>query len=60
LPIYPRAGAAAIRILVNATKGNRAPLTLQTGLTLNDKGGRPTMDAERVLRGGEALPLVRL
>jgi tRNA1(Val) A37 N6-methylase TrmN6 len=59
LPVYPRAGAAAIRILVGATKGSRAPLTLLPGLTLNDEGGRPTADAEAVLRNTAALPLVR-
>jgi tRNA1(Val) A37 N6-methylase TrmN6 len=59
LPVYPRPDAAAIRILVGATKGSRAPLTLLPGLTLNDAGGRPTAEAEAVLRGGAVLPLAR-
>ena len=59
LPVYPRPEAAAIRILVGATKGSRAPLTLLPGLTLNDADGRPTAQAEAVLRGGEGLSLVR-
>src|SRR6185295_19650508 len=35
LPVHPKPDAAAIRILVGATKGSRAPLTLLPGLTLN-------------------------
>ena len=54
LPIYPRPNAAAIRILVRAIKGTRAPLTLLPGLTLNDADGRPTSEAEAILRGGAA------
>ena len=55
LPIYPRPNAAAIRILVRAIKGTRAPIALMPGLTLNDAGGRPTAEAEAILRGGAAL-----
>ena len=57
LPVHPRPNAAAIRILVAATKGSRAPLTLLPGLTLNDADGRPSAAAEAVLRGGAALSL---
>jgi len=57
LPVHGRAGQPAIRILVRARKGSRAPLALLPGLQLNDEGGRPTAEAEAVLRGGEALPL---
>jgi len=59
LPVLPKPDAAAIRILVSATKGSRAPLTLLPGLTLNDEGGRSTANAEAVLRGGTALRLAR-
>jgi tRNA1(Val) A37 N6-methylase TrmN6 len=58
-PVHPKPDAAAIRILVGATKGSRAPLTLLPGLTLNDANGRPTADAEAVLRGGAPLRLAR-
>ena len=57
LPIHPRPGEPAIRILVRATKASRAPLALLPGLVLNDPSGRPTVAAESVLRGGAALPL---
>jgi tRNA1(Val) A37 N6-methylase TrmN6 len=55
LPVYPRPDAAAIRILVRATKGSGAPLALLPGLALNDLDGKPTMEAEEILRGGQSL-----
>jgi tRNA1(Val) A37 N6-methylase TrmN6 len=59
LPVFPRPDAAAIRILVRATKASRAPLTLLPGLVLNDHAGRPTAQAEAILRLGEALALAQ-
>jgi tRNA1(Val) A37 N6-methylase TrmN6 len=57
LPVHPKPGAAAIRVLVRATKGSRAPLKLLPGLLLADADGKPTATAEAVLRKGEALSL---
>jgi tRNA1(Val) A37 N6-methylase TrmN6 len=57
LPVHGRAGQPAIRVIVSGRKGSRAPLSLLPGLVLNDREGRPTAEAEAVLRGGEALPL---
>jgi tRNA1(Val) A37 N6-methylase TrmN6 len=57
LPVHPRPAAGAIRILVRAAKGARAPLRLLPGLVLNDDCGRPAARAEAVLRDGAALPL---
>ena len=57
LPVYGRAGQPAIRVLVSARKGSRAPLALLPGLTLNDEGGSPTAEAEAILRGAGALPM---
>lgn len=54
-PVHPRPNAAAIRILVRAIKGSRAPFTLLPGLTLNDANGKPGAEAEAILRGGAAL-----
>jgi tRNA1(Val) A37 N6-methylase TrmN6 len=56
LPVHGRAGAPAIRVLVNASKGSRTPLRLLPGLNLNDDAGRPTEAAEAVLRDAKALP----
>ena len=58
LPVHGRAGAPAIRVVVQARKGSRAPLALLPGLMLNDETGKPTAAAEAVLRGAAALPLV--
>jgi tRNA1(Val) A37 N6-methylase TrmN6 len=57
LPVYGRANRPAIRVLVQATKGSRAPLAILPGLALNDAAGRPTAEAETVLRTGAHLTL---
>ena len=57
LPIYPKPGAAAIRVIVRAVKASRAPLVLLPGLVLTDNNGKPTAEAEAALRGGASLPL---
>jgi tRNA1(Val) A37 N6-methylase TrmN6 len=60
MAVHPKPGAPAIRVLVRAVKGARAPLQLLPGLTLNDADGRPSAEAEAVLRAGDILPLARL
>jgi tRNA1(Val) A37 N6-methylase TrmN6 len=57
VPVHPKPGAAAIRVLVRATKGSRAPLALLPGFQLADADGKPTAAAEAVLRKAEALSL---
>lgn len=57
LPIFPKPAASAIRIVVRAVKGGRAPFALLPGLTLQNQHGAPTDEAEAVLRAGESLPL---
>lgn len=55
-PVHPRPGAAAIRVLVRAVRGSRAPFQLLPGLVLADDAGRPTAAAEAILRDAAALP----
>jgi tRNA1(Val) A37 N6-methylase TrmN6 len=50
LPVYGKDGGAAIRVIVSAVKGGRAPLVLAAPLVLNGKDNRPTAEAERVMR----------
>lgn len=52
LPLWPRVGQAAKRVLVQASRGSRAPLTLLPGAVLHGDGHgyRPEIDA--VLRHG--------
>jgi len=57
LPIHPKPGLAAIRVLVQGFKGNRAPLSLLPGFVLADADGKPSPQAEAVLRGGATLSL---
>ena len=57
LPVHPKPAVPAIRVLMRAVKGGRAPLSLLPGLILADATGNPTAEAEAVLRGGAALPL---
>lgn len=57
LPVHPKSGAAAIRVLVQAEKGSAAPLRLLPGLVLNDAAGKPAAEADAVLRGERTLRL---
>ena len=57
LPIHPRADRPAVRVLLRAVKGSRAPLCLLPGFALAQADGRPTAAAEAVLRGETTLPL---
>jgi tRNA1(Val) A37 N6-methylase TrmN6 len=56
-PVHPKPDAAAIRILLCATKGSAAPPRVLPGLLLNRADGQPSAEAEAVLREGAALPL---
>lgn len=60
MPVHPKEGAPAIRILVRAAKQSRAPLTLYPGLMLNDASGRPAALADAVLRGKTSLLLAEI
>jgi tRNA1(Val) A37 N6-methylase TrmN6 len=55
LPIYPKAGQAARRVIIDAGKGRRSPDTLLPGLILHEEDGAYTAAAEAVLRGGGGL-----
>jgi tRNA1(Val) A37 N6-methylase TrmN6 len=58
LPVLPREGAAAIRVLVSAVKGGSGDSRYEPALILNDAQGRPTAAADAVLRGRQTLMLV--
>jgi tRNA1(Val) A37 N6-methylase TrmN6 len=51
-PLFPRAGGAATRVLVQGVKGSKAPLQLLPGMVLHDQTGRFTPEAQAVLRDG--------
>lgn len=55
LPLWPRAGTAAKRVLLRARKGARGPAQILPGLVLHEADGRFTEAAEAILR--DAAPL---
>ena len=57
LPVHGDLASPAIRVLIRATKGGRAPTRVLAGLVLNDESGRPTPDAQSILAGNALLPM---
>lgn len=57
LPLWPRVGESAQRVIVSARRGVRNPLRLLPGLVLHRADGSYTDAAEAVLRHGGALSL---
>ncbi|WP_438275583.1 tRNA1(Val) (adenine(37)-N6)-methyltransferase [Nitrobacter sp.] len=56
-PVHPDAGKPAIRILVRAVKGSRAPLRLCPGLMLADETGLPSKESREILAGAQVLAM---
>ena len=54
-PIYPRLNAPAIRVLVEGTKGSRAPMSVSPPFVLHGDGHGFTPEAEAILRHGAGL-----
>jgi tRNA1(Val) A37 N6-methylase TrmN6 len=57
LPVHGDPTAPAIRILVRATKGGRAPMRIHAALMLNDESTMPNKQVQEVLAGKGVLPL---
>lgn len=57
MPLWPRAGMAAKRVILQARKGSRAPVGLLSGLALHDTEGRYTPEADAILRDGASLAM---
>lgn len=55
MPLWPKSGMAAKRVIVRARKGVATPLVLAAGLVLHEADGAFTAAAEKILRGGAAL-----
>ncbi|MGD9670421.1 MAG: tRNA1(Val) (adenine(37)-N6)-methyltransferase [Hyphomicrobiaceae bacterium] len=55
MPLYPRSGEPASRILIKGVKGSRAPLTLLPGGVLHGEGNAFTSAATAILRHGAGL-----
>ncbi|MEP9376547.1 methyltransferase [Aquabacter sp. CN5-332] len=57
MPVHPRPGAPAVRLMVRAVKGRRTPPAILPSFILANADGMPTDVAAAVLRGLEPLPL---
>lgn len=55
LPVHPRDGAPAIRVIVDGVKGSRAPLTLKPGLILHGAANAFLPEIDSILRRGAPL-----
>ena len=59
LPLWPRAGEPAKRVIVQVKKASGAPFALLPGLVLHQPDGAWTPEAQAVLRRGAALALTK-
>ena len=50
IPLWPRSGEAAKRVIVRARKDRQTPCTLHPGLVLHEAGGGYTPETDRILR----------
>jgi tRNA1(Val) A37 N6-methylase TrmN6 len=57
LPVHGDANASAIRVLVRAIKGGKAPTEIHAALMLNDESAVPNAKARELLAGNGILPL---
>lgn len=55
LPVFPKEGEAAVRVILRGRKGSKAPLVLLPGLILHGPDGRFTALAEDIHRTGRRL-----
>ncbi len=59
LPVHPNREAPAIRVLVSAVKGGRAPLVLHPGLALQEANREAGLEIQAILGGKAILPLAK-
>ncbi len=57
LPLHPRQGTAAHRVIVAGKKASRAPMVLLDGLVMHGDGNAFTDEADAILRAGATLPI---
>lgn len=54
-PLWPKEGEPSKRLIIQATKGSKAPLTILPGLVMHEADGRSTMAAFQVVNEGRSL-----
>jgi len=57
LPVHADVTSPAIRVLVRAAKGGKAPARIQPALILNDDSAQPNRKVQDILEGKVVLPL---
>ncbi len=57
IPLWPKLGTPAKRVVVRAYKDRHTPLTMTSGLVLHEQDGDYTKEANRILKDGEGLLL---
>jgi tRNA1(Val) A37 N6-methylase TrmN6 len=57
LPLWPKLGEPARRVLIQVRKGSGTAFSLLAGITLHDNSGTYTPEADAILRGEAALAL---
>ena len=57
LPVHGDAATPAIRVLIRAIKGGKAPVRMFAALMLNDESGVPNKQVQEILAGKGILPL---
>lgn len=55
IPLWPKSGQSAKRVIIRALKDRRSPAQIHPGLTLHEISGEYTTETENILRGGAAL-----
>jgi tRNA1(Val) A37 N6-methylase TrmN6 len=60
LPVHGDVASSAIRVLVRAIKGGKAPLQMHAALVLNSEAAMPNRQVQDVLAGKGVLPLAML
>jgi len=58
LPIHPKAGRAAKRVIIRAVRDSGEPLSMLPGFVLHEADGAFTAAANAILREGQALAMV--
>jgi tRNA1(Val) A37 N6-methylase TrmN6 len=57
LPVHGEAATPAIRVLISAVKGGKAPVQIHAALVLNDESALPNKQVQEILAGKGVLPL---
>ena len=59
IPLWPRAGVEAKRVIIRAMKGRKTPACIHAGLILHEPDGSYTKEAEQILRDGNSISSLR-